>query len=154
MKKLVPRSRLVAEGLGIAGTDVVMNLFIFFLIVFALLATFSRQKEAAAQQAQRQEHASDLELPLSSDKSGQSGEGALTVECTREGQVRLDGAPIEREELTAALQKAMAGSKRPIVLRAHKGLELGEAVGVLDLIRAAGPQSVSIATVEAEPRSP
>lgn len=157
MKPVAPKSRLVVDGLGVASTDVVMNLFIFFLIAFALLATFDRKKQVEAQERQaqarqaeqqRKEHLADLELPLSSATQGEAGPGALTVECTRDGLIRLEGQPVERAALTGALAKAMAGQQRPIVLRAHKGLELGEAVAVLDLIRAAGPSTVSIATVE------
>ncbi len=172
MKAVVPRSRPISEGLGVAATDVVMNLFIFFLIAFSLLATFTKKKQIESEEHRKEavkkeeqklkalrdeqdrlkaaarEHAEDVELPLTARTAGEGAAGALIVEVTRDGILRLDGVAVERPALTGALTEAMRGAPRAVVLRADRRSQLGDAVTVLDSIRAAGPSSVSIATVE------
>ena len=142
MKRLAPRSRPLLEGLGIAAVDTVMNLFIFFFVTFSLLANFQKTKEAEKQRTH------ELQLPPSRRDAPVMDPALLVVDLAEDGAVLVDGQAVERGTLTGALRQRLAERRRGVVLRADRRSSLGAAVGVLDLVWAADPPSVSMATVE------
>jgi len=142
MKRLVPRSRPLLEGLGIAAVDTVMNLFIFFFVAFSLLATFQKTKEAEKQRTH------EVQLPPSKRDAPLLDPALLVLDLSTDGAVALDGEVVERGRLTSAMKQRLAERRRGVVVRADRRLSLGAAVEVLDLVWAADPPSVSMATVD------
>lgn len=143
MKRLVPKSRPMLEGLGIAAVDTVMNLFIFFFVTFSLLAHFQKTREAA-----EKERTHEVQLPPSHREAPVLDPALLVVDLAEDGSVMVDGKVVERGRVTAELKRQLAERKRGVVVRADRRLSLGVAVGVLDLVWAADPPSVSMATVD------
>jgi len=148
VKRLAPRSRPLLEGLGLAAVDTVMNLFIFFLVAFSLLATF--QKKAKENEAEKQ-RVHELQLPPSHRDAPPIDPALLVLDISEGGEVVLDGEAVEREGLIAALKRRLAERRRGVVVRADRRLSLGATVAVLDLVWAADPPSVSVATVDRRP---
>jgi len=142
MRRLVPRSRPLLEGLGIAAVDTVMNLFIFFFVAFSLLATFQKTKEAEKQRTH------EVQLPPSQRDAPLLDPALLVLDLSTDGAVALDGEVVERGRLTSAMKQRLAERRRGVVVRADRRLSLGAAVEVLDLVWAADPPSVSMATVD------
>lgn len=146
MRYVSPRSRPLLEGTGVSAVDVIMNLFIFFFIAFSLLATFTKKKEAERERAQ------PIQLPASSRDAEPAEPGSVVIELGPDGRPSIDGRAVELEALTAELESRLEGERRSVLVRAHRELPLGAAVGLLDRVWAAEPASVSIATVEPEGR--
>ena len=142
MRRLSPRSRPLLEGLGIAAVDTVMNLFIFFFVAFSLLATFQKTKEAEKQRTH------EVQLPPSKRDAPLLDPALLVLDLATDGSVALDGEVVERGRLTSAMKQRLAERRRGVVVRADHRLSLGAAVEVLDLVWAADPPSVSMATVD------
>jgi len=153
MRPVQPRTVLVRDGLGLSSTDVVLNLFLFFVIAFALIATF-KKKEATEKQQQTPPTppVKVIDLPRSTTARAEPAPGSVVIESDARGGVFIDGTAVSRAELTQALRQRFTRTKRPVVLRAAKGIALGDAVDLLDLINAAGPESVSLSTVEPSPQ--
>lgn len=146
MRSVQPRARLLLEGFGISAVDVVMNLFVFFFVAFSLLATFAKKKQA------EQERAQEIQLPRSGRDTPPPDASLVTVELALDGSVRVDGVSVEDAEVTRVLRGKLGEPPRGVVVRAHRELSLGMAIGLLDRVWAAEPASVSIATVrEAHP---
>lgn len=131
------------EGLGIAAVDTVMNLFIFFFVTFSLLAHFQKTKEATEKQRMH-----EVQLPPSHRDAPVLDPALLVLDLSEDGAVALDGAVVERGRLTSALKERLADRRRGVVVRADRRLSVGVAVAVLDLVWAADPPSVSMATVD------
>jgi biopolymer transport protein ExbD len=151
VRPVQPRATRIQDGLGLAAVDVVMNLFLFFLIAFALLATFHKTDAA---QPRTQPPTRVLDLPASDSARAPAPQGAVVVEVGASGELFIDGAPVERAALTAALQARLGDEKRPVVLRSSKQVPLGDAVELIDLVNAAAPASLSLTTVERAPAQP
>jgi biopolymer transport protein ExbD len=145
VKRVVPRSRPALEGLGIAAVDTVMNLFLFFFVTFSLLATFHKVKEA------EKERTHEVQLPPSQREAPALDPVLLVVDLAEDGSVAVDGKVVERGRVTEELKRRLAERKRGVVVRADRRLTLGAAVGLLDLVWAAEPPSVSMATVDRAP---
>jgi biopolymer transport protein ExbD len=143
VKPVAPKTRPLVEAGAASLSDIIMNLFIFFFIAFSLLATFEKQKKAAAE-----ERLHDLELPASAAGAVSSSEQRLVVvELDEDGGARVDGAPVPEDGLTARLEERFGAEARTVVVRAHRSLSLGTTVAHLDRIWAAKPAGVSIATL-------
>lgn len=109
--------------------DVMFLLLIFFMVT----STFKNQP------------AIDLALP----RSTTAEETLLTtaiIYLTREGQLFLDNAVIDREELAVRLRRQQAATgEDQIVLRADEQAEHGAVVSLIDLIKESGYRRVSLA---------
>ena len=116
-------------GINIAPlVDVVFLLVIFFAVSTTFLETAGLK----------------LELPASSSSAERESE-SLTVQLTADGQLALEGELMEASALRERLADALEASERKIViLRADTHTEHGEVVKVMDLIREAGAEGLTV----------
>lgn len=114
--------------------DMVFLLLIFFAVSTTFLETAGLQ----------------LELPESSSTAERKVED-LTVFLAPDGKLTFDGAEVTREELARRLHEALQQSERKIVvLQADTHAEHGAVVKIMDLIRQAGAESLTVAARGAE----
>jgi biopolymer transport protein ExbD len=132
------------EGLGIAAVDTVMNLFLFFFVTFSLIANFQKVKDKEAEK----ERTHELQLPPSHRDAPSLDPALLVLDLSENGALAIDGKVVERGRLTSTLKERLVERRRGVVVRADRRLSLGAAVAVLDLVWAADPPSVSMATVD------
>jgi biopolymer transport protein ExbD len=86
-----------------------------------------------------------LELPTSSSNAQREHED-ITVLLAADGTLSMGGDLIDREELTRRLTSELGESERKLViLRADTSTPHGEVVGVMDLIREAGAEALTVA---------
>jgi len=86
-----------------------------------------------------------LELPTSSSTAQREHED-ITVLLAADGTLSLDGDTIDHEELSRRLTAEIGDSERKLViLRADTTTPHGEVVGVMDLIREAGAEALTVA---------
>lgn len=147
MKPAVPKTRPLLDVGGFAVTDIILNLFIFFFITFSLLATFSKHRDDAPERAQ------ELDLPAS-DRGRALPETAVQVVLGLDRRVAVDGLEVGADGLTDAVRRSLTPERAKVVVRAHRDLSLGQAVGLIDRVWAAEPKGVSIATLLSEPAPP
>jgi len=109
--------------------DVVFLLVIFFAVSTTFLETGGLQ----------------LELPTSSS-TAQREVKDITVFLAADGTVSFDDQEVSRDQLEERLKAALEGTDRKIVvLRADRHTEHGDVVAVMDLIREAGAEALTIA---------
>jgi len=120
-----------APEIGIAPlVDCVFLLLIFFL----LTSSFSRKR------------AIDITLPASSTATEQKKE-VIEVAVSDMGEIELNGKTVDLENLASALERAARErDKQPVLLLADKRVSLEMLTKLIDCIRAAKLESVSIAT--------
>jgi biopolymer transport protein ExbD len=109
--------------------DVVFLLVIFFAVSTTFLETAGMK----------------LELPTSS-ASAERQPRELTVLLGSDGRISFDGEEIDREGLADRLRAALGERERKlVVLRADREARHGDVVGLMDLIRDAGAEAMTIA---------
>jgi biopolymer transport protein ExbD len=109
--------------------DVVFLLVIFFAVSTTFLETAGLK----------------LELP-SSSSTAQREARELTVLLEADGTLSFEGEEIDREQLGARLVRALEDSERKlVVLRADRTARHGDVVTLMDLIRDAGAEAMTIA---------
>ncbi len=108
--------------------DVVFLLVIFFAVSTTFLETAGLQ----------------LELPSSSSTAPRESP-ELTVFLGEDGTLSFEGEIIDLEELGVRLRAALESSERKlVVLRADRNARHGEVVGLMDVIRDAGAQGLTL----------
>ena len=109
---------------------------VFLLLVFFMLTSTFLVPEAI-----------ELELPESS--SAEPVETTpVTVSLDDQGRLALNGEPIERERLRPALEALLKrDADAPVTLKSDARTELQELLEIMDEIRAAGGDSVALATM-------
>ena len=108
--------------------DVIFLLVIFFAVSTTFLETAGLQ----------------LELPESSSTAERNPE-ELTVFLATDGQMSFDGEPVTDAQLSQRLREALAGRERKIVvLQADTHTEHGKVVQIMDLIRGAGAEAMTL----------
>lgn len=113
--------------------DVVFLLLIFFSVT----TTFLEQS------------AMDLELPESS--TAQATESAATVvEVGADGTISFQGEQMDVSELERRVGAMAEEERRRLTIRADRRLELGPAVAVIDALRRAGVEHITLPMVPAE----
>ncbi|MDX1389359.1 MAG: biopolymer transporter ExbD [Acidobacteriota bacterium] len=132
-RKTTPR-----VGIDIAPlVDVVFLLVIFFAASTTFLETSGLE----------------LELPESSSTAERESQ-ELTVYLDAEGAVALEDETLDREELAVRLREELEQrDKKVVVLRADTLTEHGQVVEIMDLIRLAGAEGMTVATT-AKPTEP
>jgi biopolymer transport protein ExbD len=109
--------------------DVVFLLVIFFAVSTTFLETAGLK----------------LELP-SSSSTAQRERQELVVVLGTDGRLSFDGEELGRERLSERLRSALDESERKlVVLRADRTAQHGDVVALMDLIRDAGAQAMTIA---------
>ena len=118
-------------GIDIAPlVDVVFLLVIFFAASTTFLETSGLQ----------------LELPESSATASREAE-ELTVYLGADGKLGFEDETLTKEELATRLRVELEERERKIVvLRADTTTEHGEVVEIMDLIREAGAEGMTVAT--------
>jgi biopolymer transport protein ExbD len=108
---------------------------IFLLVIFFAVSTTFLETSGLS-----------LELPTSSSTAHREADD-VTVFLSADGRLEFEGEEIEFGTLTDRLRTALEGRERKIViLRADTHTEHGEVVELMDLIRAAGAESLTVAT--------
>lgn len=118
-------------GIDIAPlVDVVFLLVIFFAVSTTFLETSGMK----------------LDLPSSSSTAERESR-EVSVALSAEGQIEFDGRVVAREDLGALLKSALAGrDSKVVVLRADSRTPHGQVVALMDVIRGAGADALTIAT--------
>lgn len=122
-----------------AGVDLspLIDIVFLLLIFFAVTTTFLEQSGM------------DLELPEST--TAQATERAeIVVEVTADGAIRLAGETMSVAELETRVTDLTPEERRRITIRADRALELGVAVSVIDALRRAGAEGISLPMVPRE----
>jgi biopolymer transport protein ExbD len=110
-------------------TDIFLVLLIIFMVTTSVIS--SQGKE--------------VDLPNAA-VAAQTPTG-VTVTVTAEDEVAVDGKVVRIEQLEPALKAALDGSREKVViLRGDRAVELGRAVGILDVAQKAGATGVALAT--------
>jgi len=114
---------------------------IFLLVIFFAVSTTFLESAGL-----------DLELPESSSTAERKTED-LTVTLSSNGTLFLDGSEVAEAELTDRLRAALAERERKVVvLSGDTHSEYGRVVEIMDRIRAAGAESLTIAAQTAPER--
>jgi biopolymer transport protein ExbD len=109
---------------------------VFLLIIFFMVSTTFITLESGL----------PVDLPQARSAQAQSTE-VPTVTVTREQVIFLAGSEVREADLVGALKAQLeASGQSVVVLRADQSVPHGLAVRVLDLIKQAGAQRISIAT--------
>ena len=66
----------------------------------------------------------------------------LLLDLRADGTVYLDGEPVAREALRAALRRRLASGRPPVFFRAERDALYRDAVAILDVARGAGATSI------------
>jgi biopolymer transport protein ExbD len=127
------------------GSDATLDLaplidVVFLLLIFFMVATSFAQEEQRL----------DLELPEahSGQEAGQHNE-ELVLDVLQDGSVELNGARLAPQALNDELSAiARNNPRRPVVVRADRGLDYGRVIAVLDQCRLVGLTNAGLATRE------
>lgn len=118
-------------GIDIAPlVDVVFLLVIFFAVSTTFLETSGMK----------------LDLPSSSSVAPRESR-ELAVALSSDGRIEFEGRVVTREDLGAELTRALEGREaKVVVLRADSSTPHGQVVALMDIIRGAGAEALTIAT--------
>ncbi|HEX7002911.1 MAG TPA: biopolymer transporter ExbD [Trueperaceae bacterium] len=109
---------------------------VFLLIIFFMVSTTFITLESGL----------PVDLPQAQSATAQSSE-VPTVTVNSEGAIFVAGSQVQQADLAAALRTRLeASGQGTVVLRADQSVPHGLIVRVMDLIRQAGAQRISIAT--------
>lgn len=109
--------------------DVVFLLVIFFAVSTTFLETSGMK----------------LDLPASTSTAPRDAR-EITVNLGADGRLEFQGERVTREELGGLLAREMESlDRRKVILRADSRTAHGEVVRVMDLIREAGAESLTVA---------
>jgi biopolymer transport protein ExbD len=106
----------------------------FLLIIFFLLtSTFARDRGL------------DIKLPRAAT-SQQLPKQAVTVQIGRDGELRLNGQPVQPQQFQQALAAALAKtSLKKVNVRADEDVAYGRVFAVVDIARLEGAQATALA---------
>jgi biopolymer transport protein ExbD len=109
---------------------------IFFLLVFFMMSTLYMVEQRALPVSLPQAAASNLNM-----------EKPLTVSVTETGQIYVEQEAMPLELMQKRMRAELARNQNAgVILRADRRVEHGYVVAVLDELKAAGIQRVSVAT--------
>jgi len=110
--------------------DVIFLLVIFFAVSTSFLETSGLK----------------LELPTSNSTANREVED-ITVLLAADGKLSMDGEILDESALSGKLRERLGATERKLViLRADTTTSHGEVVKVMDLIRQAGAEGLTVAT--------
>lgn len=126
------RKRREPQVVLVSLVDVVLQLVIFFV----LTSTFKVSEVSI-----------DISLPAA-EAPAAARETGITVELDGDGNIRIDGQEVTREDLGDYFRAEAERESDPVILlRADKATSHGEVVAVLDLARANDMRRLSLAAV-------
>lgn len=88
----------------------------------------------------------DVELPQTSGTSSSEKSGAVIITLASDGRISVQGRLVNTNELQAEIGAALkAENTGLVILEGDKAAELGSAVSVMDIAKAAGATQFAIA---------
>jgi biopolymer transport protein ExbD len=92
------------------------------------------------------EHGIDVQLPVAKPYKLVASKPVL-VSLSKQGALFLDNRQVTDAQLRAGLlEAARANPETPVVLRGDTGIQYGELIRVLDLVRGSGLTNIGLAT--------
>ena len=123
-------SGIVAEINITPLTDVFLVLLIIFMVTSSVIANTGKK----------------VDLP-SAQEAGKTPPKAVNVTIATDGVIEVNGDPVKREALQAAIKAALETVEdKVVILRGDKDIVYGEAVYVLDQAQIAGAEGFALAT--------
>ena len=123
---------------NIALTDIIMNLFLFFVISFGLTSSLASKNT-------RPESPLKVSLPSVSDGSSERVKANHEILLTKIGEILWDGTTIDLDHLKQNLARRESKTGQ-IVLKADRDASVQSLVSVLETVRATGASNVSLQT--------
>ena len=115
-----------------------IDVMLVLLIIFMIAAPLSTVDVA-------------VDLPTSSAQSNPPPEKPVTLTLKSDLSLLVDGQPLARGELGAALDRASDGDRgRRVFVRADKKVAYGEVMALIDDLRAAGYLKVGLVGIESD----
>lgn len=109
--------------------DIVFLLLIFFILTSSFLVQES------------------IDVVLPESKTAKSGpEKNTVVAITENGDLFLDGVKVELSELNRELRRKNVPTEKEIFLQSDRNAKVFQVIGVMDELRAAGFEGISLAT--------
>lgn len=128
---------------SIALADIVLNLFIFFFVTFSFFATFKKQQ---------QESSVELALPRTGAGAIAPQQGPVVVAITADGKIFVQDKPTDLKALTDSVKTAIAPvEQKAVIVRADKSLKLEQFVHIIEAIKEADIEKISIRTEAVSP---
>ncbi|MBH47793.1 MAG: hypothetical protein CME71_06445 [Halobacteriovorax sp.] len=88
----------------------------------------------------------DVELPTASSTSGGDKPGAVIISLSAAGQISVAGKQVSKDQLESEIKNALtAGKTSLVILEGDKAADLGSAVTLMDIAKAAGATQFAIA---------
>ena len=137
--KIKTRMESFASLEGIAITDIIMNMFIFFFTSFSLVYTFNPTKESTV----------PIKLPQAGIHDTKDQKEPIVVMIDERNVFYLNDRPLTSQELEGSLKSLInRNPQKSVIVRADKRVVIDVAVQVLDMAWSAGAGKVSIAILE------
>ena len=133
----LPEASDLAEDAIVAEINITPLTDIFLVLLIIFMITSSAMVEAGPK----------VNLPEAASTSSETRGVVVTVD--QEEQIFVEGKVVEREQLGAALQSAIAEAPvKRVVLEGDRDVILGDVVHILDEARTAGATEVAIAATQ------
>jgi biopolymer transport protein ExbD len=117
-----------------------IDIMLVLLIIFMIAAPLSTVDVA-------------VDLPTSSAEPNPPPEKSVSLTLKPDLSLLVDGQPLARSDLAAALDRASNGDRaRRVFLRADKSVPYGEVMALMDDLRAAGYLKVGLVGIESDHR--
>lgn len=108
---------------------------VFLLLIFFMLAGRLTPSEPTAL------------TPPQSDSPHGAQPAARVILIDRDGQITLNGIPMDDDALAARLAEDAAGDGQPVQIKADAALDALRLIGLLQRLRAAGIQQIDLLTL-------
>ena len=119
--------------------DVVLVLLIIFMVVTPLLTRKLWIHLPKVEEKSEAEAPAEAEIPL-------------VLSYHESGEIRINGAPVERAELPRRIERILAARReRVLYFDADDEADYGEAVSLIDLARGSGATTIAVLTERGEP---
>lgn len=114
-----------------------IDIVFLLLIFFSVTTTFMEQSGM------------DLELPESSTATAAES-AAIVVELGADGTISYEGESVTTEQLEQRVSSLSEEDRQRVTVRADRGVELGDAVRVIDALRRGGVAGITLPMVPVE----
>ncbi len=122
------------------------DIFLVLLIIFMATSSVVARQNAARSGV-------NVNLPKGAARELAPGASDVTVAITTNGNLVVDGKPVDPEQLKALFAKARAKDpETQVIVQADEATHHGRVVGVMELAKAAGLHRLAIATRRAAPK--
>ncbi len=131
------KSKSSVTGETIALADIVLNLFVFFFITFALNTSFDSARRGTF----------PINLPKASSSTAGKAQKPLTVSIDQGGKIYLGSRIIVSDKLKTVLNHELSLRKdKGILVQADQSISLQMFISILDIIKTTAARSVVIET--------